>query len=256
MHIIKLRTLAAAAVLPALLLATPSTEAAPVTAAPTGTVVRAPLPVKALSKIEVKNAAAVPGEKRTLEATLTAGGNPLAGKAVSFRIEGKDGTVVPGGGIDCGSDTTDASGKAKLVFTLPELAQGAYRLKARFAGDDGATASADEGNLGMIKGITKFEMSDLIWGTYKNEPGPKSGSLIIKLIRQADGTALNKAFKITVNGQSWQIGGSSSTSSGVFAVPLTQATQAGNTWNVKVQFDGDAANQATGAERTYTKPAG
>lgn len=251
----KFRALALVAVLPALLLATPATEAAPVTAVPTAapTVVRAPAAMKPISKLEVKNAAAVPGEKRTLEATLTAGANPLAGKVVTFRIEGKDGTTVPGGGIDCGSDTTDATGKAKLQFTLPELAQGAYRLKARFAGDDAATASSDEGNLGMIKGITRFEMSDLIWGTYKNEPGPKSGSLIIKLIRQADGTALSKSFKITVNGQTWQVGGSSV--GGVVAIPLTQPTQAGNTWNVKVQFEGDPANQASAAERTYTKPA-
>lgn len=249
----KSRFLVLAAVVPFSVLLAGTTGAAPVSATPTVSPTALPRPaVKPASKVEAVNVAAVPGETKTLQATLSIGGAPAANKSVSFRIEGKDGTQVPGGGIECGSAVTDANGKAKLSFAMPELAQGAYKLKARFAGDDGALASTDDANLGMFKGITNFELGDLIWGTYKNEPGPKTGSIIIKLVRKADGKALNKPFKITVNGQTWSVGGSSSTSSGVFMIPLTQA---GSSWNVKVQFDGDDANLAMSGERTYQRPA-
>lgn len=247
----KSRSLALVAVLPAVFLLAPPSSAAP-SAAPTAAPTVGPrLAVKAISKVEAQSSAAVPGETKHLQAKLTIGGAAAAGKAVAFRIEGKNGTTVPNGGIECGTATTDANGLAKLPFKFPELPQGAYALKARFAGDDGATSSGDEANLGMIKGITNFELGDLIWGTYKNEPGPKSGSLIIKLVRKADGKALNKSFKVTVNGNSWNVGGSSSTSSGIIMIPLPNAA----TWNVKVQYDGDDANQATSGERSYTRPA-
>lgn len=254
----KSRYLGLIAVLPVVVLLASSSSAAPVaaapnpTTAPTATPTVAPkIAVKAFSKVEAQNAAAVPGETKNLQATLTIGSAPAVGKAVAFRIEGKNGTTVPNGGIDCGTATTDENGKAKLQFSFPELAQGAYALKARFAGDDKAASSGDDANLGMIKGITNIDLGDLIWGTYKNETGPKSGTLMIKLVRKADGKALNKSLKVTVNGSSWNIGGSSSTSSGINMIPLPNAA----TWNVKVQFDGDDANQAASGERNYTRPA-
>ena len=240
------------AVLPVVVLLASPSSAAPVSAAPAPTPTVAPkIAVKTISKVEAQNSAAVPGETKSLNATLTIAGAPAAGKAVSFRIEGKNGTTVPNGGIECGTATTDENGKAKLQYTFPELAQGAYALKVRFAGDDKATSSSDDANLGMIKGITTVELGDLIWGTYKNESGPKSGTLMIKLVRKADGKALNKSLKVTVNGNSWNIGGSSSTPSGINMIPLPNAA----TWNVKVQYDGDDANQAASGERNYTRPA-
>ncbi len=244
-----MKTRSIALALAAVLLASAAAAAPTAGPAVTPTLKERELPkIKTPTKLEVKNAAAVPGEKRTLVATLTSGTNPLAGKSVSFRVEGKDGTTVPGGAIDVGSDVTDAQGTAKVTFNVPELAQGAYKLVASHAGDAQTMGSTDTGNFGVIKGITKIELGDLIWGTYKNEPGPKTGSVIVKLVRQSDGATLAKPVVMTVNGQTWTVGGPNST---VIMIPLpTNAS----TWNVKAQFEGDAANQASSSQRTYTKP--
>lgn len=190
----------------------------------------------------------MPGEKRTYEAVLkTKAGAPIANKKVSFRIEGKNGTTVPNGAVAMGSANTDAQGRAHLNFSCPELAQGNYALKATFAGDDQWAADTAEGNLLVVKATTKIELSDLVWGTYKNEPGSPWGSINIILRRTSDNQAIAKPLVITVNGQTWTLSGNSL----VHFVPLPTGA---STWNVKVQFEGDAANIATAAERTYKKP--
>ncbi len=247
----KLRWLALVLTVPAaLMLLSPSGLAAPGigTAPPTPTMKPVPKPLR-FGKLAVKNAAAVPGEKRTLEArfTLGSGDTPIAGKSIAFRIEGKDGTTVPGGAIDAGGATTDATGTAKLPFDIPELAQGAYRLVARFSADDDTAAATAEGNLGMVKGLTKIELSDLSWGNYKNETGAPFGTVFVTLRRVSDGQALTKKLTMTVNGKTWQVGGSSAT----MAIPVTAPP---STWHVKAQFMGDDANQPVEAQRSYTKP--
>ena len=246
----KLHGLALALVVPAMMLLSPNGHAAPAigTAPPTPTARPTPKVLR-FGKLSLKNAAAVPGEKRTFEArfTLGSGDTPLVGKSIAFRIEGKDGTNVPGGAIEAGSATTDATGTARLPFDLPELAQGAYRLTARFSADDDTAAATAESNLGMIKGITKIELSDLSWGNYKNETGAPFGTIFITLRRASDGKALAKKITMTVNGRTWEIGGSSPTMS----IPVTAPP---STWNVKAQFMGDDANQAVEVQRTYTKP--
>lgn len=204
--------------------------------------------VKVRPTLAVKSAAAVPGETRTLEATLMQGQTPVAGKPVAFRLEGKNGTSAPGGSIAAGSGVTNAQGVATTAFKVPELAQGAYRLVATFAGDDAMMGATDDGNFGVIKVITEFDMGDLIWGTYKNEPGPPMGSVMISLRRKSDSAVLSKRFWVTVNGQRWQVGGGSSS---FVMLPLPSSA---TTWNVKVEFEGDDANQATAAQRTYKKP--
>lgn len=206
--------------------------------------------LKALTKLAVKNAAAVPGETRNLTATLTApSGTPIAGKSITVLVTGKNGTKVPGGSITVGSAMTGPDGKATLAFKLPELAQGAYALKASFAGDDDTGAASAEGNLGVIKGMTEFELGSLIWGTYKNEPGPPSGSIMITLKRKSDGEPLKKSFYITVNGAPRR---QVTPSYGSFVtIPLPSSA---STWVVKAEYEGDEANQATSAQRTYQKP--
>lgn len=242
--------LCSALALVSVLATTSASLAAPgVSAAPAPPAAAKPrVPVRQIMKLEAKNAAAVPGETRTLEATLTSAGKAVAGKSVRFRIEGKDGTTVPGGGIDAGAAVTGEDGKAKVAFAVPELAQGAYRLKAIFAGDDKAMGANDDANFGVIKGITKLELGDLIWGTYKNEPGSPTGTVMVRLSRQSDGKALAKPVSVTVNGKTWSIGGPGSL---IMMLPLpTNATA----WTVKAQFEGDDANQASSAERSYSKP--
>lgn len=245
------RSLVISVLLPgALLVVGSSVDAAETvgTAGPTP-VVKAPPKALRIGTLKVNSTAAVPGETRVLEALFTSGAadTPLAGKSVAFRIEGKNGTSVPGGAVAAGTAVTDASGKAKLSFAIPELAQGAYRLIARFAGDDDTASSTGEANLGMVKGLTKLELSDLSWGTYKGESSAPFGTVFVTVRRVSDGSALAKKVRMTVNGKVWEIGGSSTQMS----IPLTAPP---STWNVKAQFMGDDANQPVEASRTYTKP--
>ena len=247
----KLRTLATLLLLPsALLVLAAGASAAPTvgTAAPSPTVKAAPKVLR-IGTVSVTNTLAVPGETRTLEARFTSGAaeTPVAGKSIAFRIEGKDGTTVPGGAIAAGSAVTDATGKAKLSFAVPELTQGAYRLIARFAADDDTAAATGEGNLGMVKGLTKIELSDLSWGTYKGESSAPFGTVFVTVRRVSDARALAKKVRMTVNGKVWEIGGSSTQ----MPIPLTAPP---STWNVKAEFLGDDANQPVEASRSYTKP--
>jgi hypothetical protein len=249
----KLSTLAAiVAVLPGLLLS-PTSNAAPSAqpAPPTPSVQARPqIKVKALSELTMKNVGTVPGEKRTYEAVLkTKAGDPLANRKVSFRIESKNGSNVPNGGIVIGEDNTDAQGKAKVDFSLPELAQGNYALKASFAGDDEYAGDKVESNLLVVKAITKIELSNLMWGTYKNEPGAPYGTIGINLIRQSDSKSLPKQMTITVNGKTSTLYAGSSGYHQMVLMPMDAKT-----WNVKVQFEGDDYAMASSAERTYTRP--
>lgn len=89
-------------------------------------VVKAPPKALRIGTLKVNSTAAVPGETRVLEALFTSGAadTPLAGKSVAFRIEGKNGTSVPGGAVAAGTAVTDAAGKAKLSFTIPSSPRG------------------------------------------------------------------------------------------------------------------------------------
>jgi hypothetical protein len=82
------------------------------------------------------------GGVTTLSATLTAGGLPLAGAAVVFRIN--DVTV--------GSATTDASGTATLAdVSLPGLSAGPATVLASFAEDERHTAAAGSATLTIAR---------------------------------------------------------------------------------------------------------
>lgn len=250
------RLAAVLAALPAVFLvsatgaAPPARTAQPAPAPTAAPVVRPQMKLKVMTELTMKNVGTVPGEKRTYEAVLKTknGGAPVAKKKVSFRIEGKNGTTVPNGAIAMGSDETDAQGRARLEFSTPDLAQGNYTLKAVFSGDDATLGDTVVANLLVVKAIAKFQLSNLMWGTYKNEPGPPYGTISIQLVRDSDKRSLAKPVTITVNGKTWNLPASQS-----YHQVVLQPMSA-NSWNVKVQFEGDAYTIATGAERTYTKP--
>lgn len=206
-----------------------------------------PVEIKKFATIEAKNAAAMPGETRNVEATLKAGQNPIAGKRVYFRFEGKgDG---PSASFNIGSAVTNAQGKATVAWKVPELAQAAYALKARFAGDDDTGAASDEANFAVFKAATEFDV-DYNYGAIDSHGGPHYGTLLIALRRQSDDKALTKTFKVTVNaGESTEAIKDYTATSGFVTVVLPTQT---NTWKVKIQFFGDAANQATQHEKTYS----
>lgn len=197
----------------------------------------------------MKNATGIPGETRKLEATLRSKigkQGPLSGKKVTFRIEGKGDSSAPGGTIVVGSAPTDASGKATVSFTLPELAQGNHALKASFANDTLAVASEGEGNLLRVKTITKVELSKLYWGTYKNEPGAPYGTFFVYHTRTSDNQGLSKPIILKINGdtRTFNLKGGSQ------PFPLPGSSP----WNVSVQFEGDAANAPSAAQATHAAP--
>jgi WD40 repeat protein len=68
----------------------------------------------------------LPGEHQTLTATLTAGGTPLPGRAVSWSATA--GSVSPSSGL------TDSSGRVTVVYTAPDTPTTAT-IAASFAGD-------------------------------------------------------------------------------------------------------------------------
>jgi uncharacterized repeat protein (TIGR01451 family) len=101
------------------------------------------------------------GSTATLTATLTEGGFPLAGKSISFTVNGNA----------AGSATTDASGVATLSgVSLAGVNAGNYPtgVGASFAGDSSYLASNTTGALSVAKANTSVTWSnpaDIIYGT-------------------------------------------------------------------------------------------
>ena len=236
-----LASLLAASAVP--VLAGPPTSQPSVVKVPQGANV---VKLKRASTMKVEKVAGLPGEKKTLSATLkenSPGDPPLSGKLISFLIHGNG---IPGPGIDVKGGETSAAGKATASVTLPDLAQGNYQIRASWKGDADHLPAVGEANLLMIKTITKVELGNLVWGTYKNEPGPPSGSFMARVKRTTDNLFLKKPLTVTVNGNTWTLGNSD-----FHVVPLPQG---GSPWNVHVQFEGDAANAPSAADRTYVQP--
>lgn len=211
---------------------------------------KTPIPVSAVAKIvrdssfTVPNVAGVPGEKKTLTAILkedSPGNPPLEGKTPGFQVSGNG---IPT--IDLKASPTDAAGKTTAALTIPDLAQGSYDIGVAWKGDAQHRPAAGAGKLTVIKAPTKVQM-DFIFSTYKNEPGPPSGSISSTVRRAHDNALLSKKVKVTVNGNTWEL---SPLEFHNFPLPSSAST-----WVVRVQFEGDAAYAASVAEHTYHKPA-
>lgn len=202
--------------------------------------------VKLKATMTGANAPGVPGEKKTLSATLkesSPGNPPLGGKTVSFSIKGSG---ITGGEIHLKGGETDSHGKVTASLTLDEWPQANYKIQAAWKGDADHLPAVGEANLLMVKAITKAVLDDLVWGTYKNEPGPPMGSFRTDVKRTSDNTFLKKPLTVTVNEKTWTLG-----TSNFHVVPLPQG---GSPWKVHVQFEGDAANAPSAADRTYVQP--
>ncbi|HZT61309.1 MAG TPA: hypothetical protein VFA21_22065 [Pyrinomonadaceae bacterium] len=124
-----------------------------------------PLPVGPVQPLATSTDAAsgsgTYGSTATLQATLTEGGFPLAGKSVSFTVNGSG----------AGSATTDSNGVATLSgVSLSGVNAGDYPtgVGASFAGDSGYLASNTTGDLSVAKASTSVTWSnpaDIIYGT-------------------------------------------------------------------------------------------
>ncbi len=196
--------------------------------------------------LTLKNAATTPGEKKTYEAVLratTRSDTPVPNKKVTFRIEGKNGTTVPNGGIVIGEGTTDAEGRATVTFATPDLAQGAYALEASFAGDHQMLGDDTEANLFVAKAVVKFDLSD----ANAFETGSSTLYISAALVRDSDKKAIAKPVTLTVNGKPQKLSNNGSWQ--LVLQPIDASS-----WKMKFQFDGDDSTLATTAERTYTRP--
>ena len=201
--------------------------------------------LKIATTLTLKNGATTPGEKKTYEATLVnkANGVAVANKKVAFRIEGKNGTVVPNGGMAIGEAATDAEGKARVTFYTPELAQGAYALKASFAGDIEASGDDAEANLFVAKAITHVELGDAM----PFESGSSTLVVGVRVVRDSDNNGLKQELTLTLNGKPRTLKGD-----GYYQIVL-QPLEA-TSWKMKLEFAGDNTAFAASGERTYTRP--
>src|SRR6185436_14228210 len=87
-----------------------------------------------------------------LSATLTSGGNPLAGKTIAFALNGNA----------AGTATTDANGVATLTgAALTGIGAGSYPsgVSATFAGDDVYAAGSGSGALEVAKASSSTEVT-------------------------------------------------------------------------------------------------
>lgn len=234
-------------VLPALFLGGVSYAAPPVSPVPS---VQAAPVGKLTTEVQLKDGATTPGEKKTYDVLLVekANGKALGGKKIGLVIEGKNGTIVPSKVALLGEALTDDQGHAKIATVTPDLAQGAYALKAIFIGDQQYARGSADANLFIAKAVTKFDLGDMYWGTYKDEAGAPYGTINITLTRTSDGKGVKKPIKMWINGKQnvvptdsyWQM----------VLMPLEAKS-----WTVKVEFEGDDASLAASAERTYHRPA-
>jgi hypothetical protein len=208
------------------------------------------LMAKKPTTLTLGSASAVPGEKKTFDVSLAdAQTKPLAGKTITLSVVTKPGgPALPKGPISIGSAQTGTNGHAVFTWSCADVPQGAFELQANYAGDGNEMGSSATANFFVAKAQATFSLGDLMWGTYKNEPGNPNGTIMVKLNRTSDQKALDKKITITVNGKSWPI-----TLSYGFAEVVLMPLEA-KSWDVKVQFDGDDYTVATGAERHYTHP--
>jgi uncharacterized delta-60 repeat protein/CSLREA domain-containing protein len=136
----------------------------------------------------------------TLTATLTGGGNPLAGKSVAFTLNGNS----------VGSATTNASGVATLTgVSLSGINVGTYAnaIGAAFAGDANFTGSSGTGTLTVSKADTATAVSSspnpsasgqsvTFTATVTSSAGTPTGTIQFKV----DGTNLGSAVALDASG--------------------------------------------------------
>jgi len=242
--------LALAAALPGGLRASdtsPKAAAAPaVTTGPAVTAVQGNVPdpkMKIHPKITLPDYLTVPGDTRNFVATVEVGGAPKAGFKVHYFIIGYGGAV--------GDATTGADGKASVSFTVPDNFKAqVWTIKASIAATPESMAADTTGKLTVIKGATAPQLGDLIWGTYKGEPGPKYGTVMVNIVQNyGPKKTIQVPFQLVMNGTSSNI--QPAAIHMIALVPLNA-----NSWTLKATFLGNESYTASEATRTYNRPAG
>ena len=164
------------------------------------------------SKIKASDYTAYVGITNKYTVTLKAGDTPLAGRSITFKINGKTLTKK-----------TNSKGKASINI---DEAKGSYKLKYSYAGEDNIKAASGTVKITVKKGmptkITKHYSQ-----IYRNK---KSASFKIKL-KDARGNPL-KSKKVTfrVNGKTYKV---KTSSKGIATVKIKLKT---GSYKVKVTF--------------------
>lgn len=217
-------------------------------AAPPGTVPTDKLPgaLPAGEKLEVRPAMGVVGATANLEATLTQGGSPVAGRSVSFKVTGH------GASIAAGSATTDASGKARLAFKVPELEQQSYELTAVSSGGPQPAPAVGKAGLGVFKADVKLTVVE---GRPKAPAkGPAKTDMSARLLRFSmtrltDGAEVNRKVKVYLDGKLFD----EASSNGATRLPELPEVAAIGSWNVEVVFEGDGSYLGKTAKTTIPR---
>lgn len=133
------------------------------------------------SKITASNYVAYIGAKNKYSVKLTVGGLPLAGRTVTFTINGK--TYVK---------TTNSNGNAKLSIKLPK---GTYKIKYSYAGEDNIKKVSGSSTIKVKKGVP-VKITKYYSKIYRNK---KAGKFKIKLTDVRGDILAGKKVKFTVN---------------------------------------------------------
>ena len=220
---------------------------------------------KQAAALTVTSASGAPGEKATLEATLKSGQTPLAGKMVTFQIESKGKSKVPGGSIQVGSGATNAAGKVAVSISVPELARGSYELTAWFSGDESTLEANAQASFLAKKASTKIDLT-VRW----QEGTPlvsMSGHAILNaaLVRKSDEKSLDRRVTVVMEGYTYvrdaqgfvkgdpilthQSSREFMSNSDLIVEPLD-----GIKWKVAVRYDGDDSSLPSTTTLSYVRP--
>lgn len=196
--------------------------------------------------IDVKPTMGVVGANLTLDATFTQNGAPVPGSALSFTTKGQ------GAHINAGSATIDASGKARLPFKGPELAQESYELTALSAGGPQTVPVSGKAATGVCKADVALSVAET-----KPEAGrkgkPKADmsarlprSSMTRLTHNAE---VDRPVKILLDGKLYE----EVESNGLVKLPEIPEVMAVGNWNVEVIFEGDNLYRCRTAKPTVPK---
>ncbi|HPC82440.1 MAG TPA: Ig-like domain-containing protein [Thermoanaerobaculaceae bacterium] len=199
--------------------------------------------------LEPRPAFGAVGATVILEATLTGGATPIAGRKVSFAIKGH------GANLGAGSATTDASGRAKVTFTVPELAQESYQLLALAEAGPGRPAPVS-GRAGF--GVFKADVDLRVFETARPHPKPGGGAVKsvsdgawvkIVMTRTTDSAEVARSVRVLLDGQPYTQAHTNSS----LALPNLPASAAIGSWKVEVIFDGDGSYLGKTARATIAR---
>ena len=164
------------------------------------------------SKIKASDYTAYVGVKNKFTLTLTAGGTPLAGRTVTFKINGK--TITK---------KTNSKGKASIYI---DEAKGSYNLKYYYAGEDNIKSVSGSVKVKVKKGMpTKIKRANSI--IYRNK---KAAYFKVRLTDSRGNLLKSKKITFKVNGKTYT---KRTDSKGIAKVKIKLKT---GSYKVKVYF--------------------